>query len=161
VDVLDGGVGGVVAVELCGVVEVGSPGVSVDAEDVAPVDVVLCVGVVEDPPVVFELLLSEGAVGLTPPPLRAVEVPPVARTLTLTGVVVVTEVEFGASAPDLVDALAESLLATPTGAWVRATSGEGGTVGAGSLDAALAAAVWTNAARGAGATAAGRAWWRW
>ena len=90
VAVLDGVVGGVVAVELSGVVEVGSPGVSVDAEDVAPVDVVLCVGVVEDPPVVFEVLLSEGAVGLTPPPLSAVEVPPVARSLTLTGVVVVT-----------------------------------------------------------------------
>ena len=86
---LDGGVGGAVAVEPCGVAEVGSPGVPVDDVDVAPVDVGLCVGIVEDPPVVLEVL-SAGAVGLTPPPLSAVEVPPVARSLTLTGVIVVT-----------------------------------------------------------------------
>jgi hypothetical protein len=90
VDVLDGGVGGVVAVEFSGVVEVESPGVSVDPVDVAPLDVGVCVAVVEDPPAVFEVLLSEGAFGLTPPPLSAVEVPPVGRGLTLTVVVAVS-----------------------------------------------------------------------
>jgi hypothetical protein len=39
VDVLEDDVGGVVAVEPSGVVEVGSPGVPVVAVDVAPVDV--------------------------------------------------------------------------------------------------------------------------
>lgn len=157
-DVLDDDVGGGVAVELTGVVEVGSPGVPVVAVDVAPVDVGVWVGVVEDPPVVVEVLLSEGAVGLTPPPLRGIEVPPVARSLTLTGVVVVIEVEFEASAPALVDALAESPLAAATGVCGRSTSGETGTIGAGSLDAALVAAVWITAAGCARATLTTRAW---
>ncbi len=158
-DVLDGGVDGAVAVELCDVDEVGSLGVSVDAVDVAPVDVRVCVGVVEDPPVVLEVLLSDGAVGLTPPPLSAVEVPPVARGLTLIGVVVVTSVEFGSSAPDLVGALAESPLASPAGESVRAASGADGTVGARPLEAALGAAVWSTAAWGAGATLTTRVRW--
>jgi hypothetical protein len=72
-----------------------------------PVEVGVTVGVVEDSPVIAEVLLSEGAVGLTPPPLSAVEVPPVARSLTFAGVFVVIEVETEVGVPDFVGAFTE------------------------------------------------------
>lgn len=84
--------GGVLAVEFGGVVDpvVEAPGVWLVPVTDVPLDVGVWVGVVEDPPVVVEVLPSDGALGLTPPPLSAVEVPPVGRSLTLTVVVVVT-----------------------------------------------------------------------
>jgi len=160
--VLDDEVGWVVAVELSGVVDVSSPGVAVDpvVEDEVPVGIGVSVGVVEDPPVVVEPLLSEGAIGLTPPLPGAVEMPPLARSLILTGVVVVTEGEFDADPSGLVvDALAESPLATPAGAWVRAISGDDGTVAAASLDSARGVVMRAGAAGAAGATLTVRVWW--
>jgi hypothetical protein len=149
------------AVELGGVVDpvVEPPGVWLAPVTDVPLEVGVWVGVVEDPPIVVEVLPSEGALGLTPPPLSAVEVPPVGRSLTLTGAVVVMEVEFGAVAPDLVDAVAESPLAAAAAAGGRTTSGVSGTLGAGSLDAELIASVWITAARCAGATLTTRVWW--
>ena len=159
VDVLDDEVGWVVAVEPSGVVGVETPDVPLDAVDEVPPGVWVSVGVVEDPPAVVEAVLSEGAAGLTPPLPGVVEMPPVARTLILTGVVVVTEVEAGGDMPGLVDALVESLSATPAGAGVRATSGDDGTVGAGPLDSALGVVTRAGAAGAAGATLTVRVWW--
>lgn len=68
-----------------------------------PVEPSVTVEDVEDPSVVVEALLSDGAVGLTPPRLSAVDVPPVERTLTLT-VIVVTSVELDAGSCDLAEA---------------------------------------------------------
>jgi len=153
--------GGVLAVELGGAVDpvVEAPGVWLEPVVDVPVEGGVWVGVGEDPPIVVEVLPPEGALGLTPPPLSAVEVPPVGRSLTLTGAVVVMEVEFWAGAPDLVDAVAESPLAAATGVCVRSTSGATGTIGAGSLAAALVASVWITAARCTGATLTTRVWW--
>lgn len=89
VDVLDDEVGWVAPAEPSGVAGVDEPGVGLDAVGDVLVGVGVTVGVVEDPPVVVEGLLSSGATGLTPPLPGAVEMPPVARTLILTGVVVV------------------------------------------------------------------------
>ncbi|HET6869847.1 MAG TPA: hypothetical protein VFH80_28295 [Solirubrobacteraceae bacterium] len=122
VDVLDDEVGWVVALELSGVVGVEDPAVAPDSVDGVPVEVEVEVEVevdvevrvVVDPAVAPVLLPSEGAVGLTPPLPGVVEMPPVARTLILTGVVVVVESEVGVAA-GLVDALAESPVATPAG----------------------------------------------
>jgi hypothetical protein len=132
VDVLDDEVGWTGAVEPSGVVDVDEPGVVEDGVDDAPVagGVGASVGVVVDPLVAVEVLLSAGATGLTPPLPGAVEMPPVARSLTLTGVVVVIEVEVCADAPGLTGAFAESPLATPAGDCGRATSGEADAVGA-------------------------------
>lgn len=135
VDVLDDDVGSVVAVEPSGVV--GVPDVALGVVDEVPLGAGVSVGVVDDPSTVAEEVLSEGAAGLTPPLPGVVEIPPVARTLTLTWMVVVTEVEAGADVPNLVDAFAESPLATAAGDSVRATSGADGWVGAGPLDSAL------------------------
>ena len=158
VDVLDAVVDEVVTVAPSVVVDVESPGVPLVSVDGVPVGVGVSVGVVEDPPVVAEVLLSAGALGLTPPPLSAVDVPPVARSLIFTGVVVVIEVEIGAGGPGLVDALAVSPLATPGGGCVRAISGKG-EADPGSLEWAVRVAARSGAAGAAGATMAGRAWW--
>jgi hypothetical protein len=53
---------------------------------------------------VFDPLPSDGALGLTPPTLSAVEVPPVERTLILTEVIVVTDGGVDPEAPGLVAA---------------------------------------------------------
>ena len=161
VAVLDDEVDGLVLVELSGVVEVESPGASPVSAVELPVEVGVAVGVVEEPPVVLEALLSEGAVGLTPPPLNAVEIPPVARSLTLTGAVVVIEVETDGDAPGLVDDLAESPLAAPAEACGRAISGAGARAVPESLDSALGEAARCGATVRAGATTTGRACWRW
>jgi hypothetical protein len=132
---LDGTLGWVVAAEPSGVVDVEDWDVALDSVDEVPVDVdvEVDVEVVEDAPVVAEVLLSFGAVGLTPPLPGMVEMPPVARTLILTGVVVVTRVEVGADAPGLLVALAASPLAAAAGDWVCATSDAAGTLGPRSL----------------------------
>jgi hypothetical protein len=168
VDVLDDEVGWVVAVEPSGVVDVEDPGVAPEPVVEVPVEdepgveleleVEVSVEVVEGSPVVDEALLSEGAAGLTPPLPGVVEMPPVARTLTLTGAVVVIWVEVGADAPGLFDAVAESPPATPVGGCGRATSGEEETVGAGPLDSALGAVMRSDAAGDACATRTTRAW---
>lgn len=167
-DVLDDEVGWVVAVELSGVVDVEDPDVAPEPVVEAPVEdkpeveleleVEVSVEVVEGSPVVAEVLLSDGAAGLTPPFPGVVEMPPVARTLTLTGAVVVIRVEVGADAPGLFDAVAESPSAT-AGVCVRATSGEEETVGAGPLDSALGVVMRAGAAGVACATRTTRAWW--
>jgi hypothetical protein len=133
VDVLDAEPGCVVTVEPSGVVDVEDPDVAPGADDGVPaeLEVEISVGDVEGPPVAAEVPLSDGAVGLAPPLPAAVEMPPVARTLTLTGVIVVVEVKVDAGESGLRDALAESPLATPAGDWVRATSGDDGALGPG------------------------------
>ena len=158
-EVLDDEVGWVVGVELASVGDVGSPGVWLDVVDGVPVEAGGVVGVVDDSPGMVEVVPSEGAEGLTPPPLSAVEAPPVACSLILTGVAEVIEVEIGARGPGSVAALAPSPLVTAAEACVRAISREEGRLGPGSFDAALCTAVCADAAGGAGATIAARAWW--
>lgn len=155
---LDDEVGGVVAVALDGVVDVGSPGVWLDVVDGVPVEVGVSGGVVDDATGVVEVVLSDGAEGLAPPPLRAVEAPPVECSLILTGVVVVSEVEIGPRGPGSAAGLVASPLVSPMEACVRAVSADEGTLGPGSLDAALCTTVCAEAG-GAGATMAGRARW--
>ena len=165
-DVLVDEVGWVVTVEPSGVVDVEDPGVA-PAVDVVPLgvepevelEVEISVGVVEGSPTMVEALLSAGAAGLTPPLPRGVEMPPVARTLVLTGVVVVIGVEVDADAPGLFDATAGLPLAAPAGVWVRATSREARTVGAGPPDSALGVVMRDGAAGAAGASLTTRAWW--
>jgi hypothetical protein len=146
VDVLDDEAGWVVAFELGSVVDDESPGVWLDPVADVPVTVGVSVGVVEDPAVVLEVLLSEGAEGLTPPPLWAVEVPPVGRSLILTGVFVVIEVDIEPGGADFVGAFVESLPAAPAAVGALTVSLEGNTADDGSLDRSLGAAAREGAA---------------
>ena len=79
-----------------GVVDVGSPGLWPDVVEVLLDEDAdeegVTVAVVEVPLLVAEVL-SAGALGLAPPPLTAIEMPPLARTLTLARMVVVIVVD--------------------------------------------------------------------
>jgi hypothetical protein len=124
-------------------------------------ELAVSVRVVEAPSLLVEVLLSDGAVGLTPPPPIGVEMPPVARSLTLVGPIVVIEVEVDAGDPGLAGAAAESLELTPVEECAGATSAGGDSAGAVSLDGATGAETRTGVAGRACATTAGRAWEWW
>lgn len=97
--------------------------------------------VVEEPSVGVDVPPSNGALGLTPPPVAAVA-PPVARSLTLTGLVVVIEVELDGAALRLVDAAAESPEARVLEDAGAGVIGRGaGTTGTASLESALGVAA--------------------
>lgn len=161
-------------VELVDVLDVEPVGVSVELVEEIPVpvpaplelelevDVDVSVGDVEEPSGVVELLTPlAGALGLAPPPLRAVEMPPVARTLTL--VVVVVEIVVDACAAGLPEVGAPlPALASPTGARVGATNIGWDAAGAAAPESALATESTLGATGRAGATAAACArWWCW
>jgi hypothetical protein len=125
------------------------------------VEVAVSVRLVEEPSVSVEVLPSEGAVGLTPPPLIGVEMPPVARSLTLVGPIVVIGAEVDAVDPGLVDAVDESLGATPVGECTGAIRTGGETTGAVSLGWAAGAVTTLGVAGRACETTVDRAceWW--
>ena len=161
-------------VEPVDVLDVEPVGVSVEFVEEVPVpvpapvepevdvDVDESVGDVEEPSGVVEVLTpSAGALGLAPPPLRAVEMPPVARTLTL--VVVVVEIVVDACAAGLL-AVGAALpaLASPTEGRVGATNIGWDSAGVAAPGSALATESTLGVTGCAGATAAACArWWCW